>query len=199
MKISIYTYWKLAKPRQFKQLQNTAPQALIDGANISTATWLYNIVLLENLASWILDPQSSKLKTQSSHFETRFLHLETWSIWASRREDRVLSFECQLNFWAVLLSSVKKWKMMWSTCREHGTKKNLSPPAGIEPMTFRTLVGCSNCYKGLVASWAIIIFKVHVWHASCPVVRKVVGSRPVDDSDFSLSWHVDHIIFHVIL
>ena len=199
MKISLYTYWKLAKPRQFKQLQNTAPQALIDGANISTATWLYNIVLLENLASWILDPQSSKLKTQSSHFETRFLHLETRSIWASRREDRVLSFECQLNFWAVLLSSVKKLKndvinMSWARDKEKSES-----PAGIEPMTFRTLVGCSNCYKGLVASWAIIIFKVHLWHASCPVVRKVVGSRPVDDSDFSLSWHVDHIIFHVIL
>ena len=34
MNISIYTYWKLAEPWQFKQLQNTAPQALINGANI---------------------------------------------------------------------------------------------------------------------------------------------------------------------
>ena len=45
-----------------KQLQNIAPQALIDGANIWTATWLYNIVLSENLVSWILDPRSLKLR-----------------------------------------------------------------------------------------------------------------------------------------
>ena len=27
---------------------------------------------------------------------------------------------------------------------EHGTRKNLSPLTGIEPLTFRTLVRCSN-------------------------------------------------------
>ena len=88
MKISIYTYWKLAKPQQFKQLQNTAPQTLIDGANISTAMWLYNIVLSENLASWILDPWSSNLETRSSRLETR----------SARIESQVSSFECQLTF-----------------------------------------------------------------------------------------------------
>ena len=31
---------------QFKLLQNTALQALIDDANIWTTMWLYNIVLL---------------------------------------------------------------------------------------------------------------------------------------------------------
>ena len=93
MKISIYTYWKLAEPRQLKQLQNTAPQALIDGANIWTAMWLYNIVLSENLASWILVSWSSKLETRSSRLKTRSSHLETRSVRASRREDRVSSFE----------------------------------------------------------------------------------------------------------
>ena len=50
-KLLIYTYSKLAEAEQFKLLQNTAPQALIDGGNIWTATWLYNIILSENLAS----------------------------------------------------------------------------------------------------------------------------------------------------
>ena len=36
---------------QFKQLQNTVLQALIDGVNIWMATWLYSIILSENLAS----------------------------------------------------------------------------------------------------------------------------------------------------
>ena len=36
---------------QFKQLQNTALQAVIDGANIWMAKWLYNIVLLEKKLS----------------------------------------------------------------------------------------------------------------------------------------------------
>ena len=62
------------------------------------ATWLYNIVLSENLASWILDPQSSKLKNRSSRLETWSLHLKTQNVQASRREDRVSSFECQLTF-----------------------------------------------------------------------------------------------------
>ena len=104
MKISIYTYWKLAKPRQFKQLQNTTLQALIDGANIWMATWLYNIVLSQNLASWILDPWSSKLETRSLPLETRSSHLKTWSIRASRHEDRVSSFKLPVStyFWTVL-------------------------------------------------------------------------------------------------
>ena len=112
MKTSIYTYSKLGKPRRFKQLQNTAPQALIDGANIWTATWLYNIDLSENLASWILDRRSSKLKTRSSRLETRSSHLETWSVRASRGEDRVSSFEHRVStyFWAVLYLSLV-WKL----------------------------------------------------------------------------------------
>ena len=71
----IYTYWKFGKLRRFKQLQNTAPQALIDGANIWTATWLYNIVLSENLASWILETQDASIlaswNSKCSSFKTR--------------------------------------------------------------------------------------------------------------------------------
>ena len=85
MKISIYT-WKLAATQQFKQLQNTALQAQIDGANIWMATWLYNIVQLLGssiieaqdsiLASWdsILASRNSKrssLETQGSSYEFR--------------------------------------------------------------------------------------------------------------------------------
>ena len=36
---------------QFKLLQNTALQALIDDVNIWTTMWLYNIVLLEKKLS----------------------------------------------------------------------------------------------------------------------------------------------------
>ena len=104
LKISICTYWKLAEPWQFKQLQNTAPQALIDGANIWTATWLYNIVLSENLASWILHPWSLKLKTWSSCLETRSLHLETRSIHTSRWEDRVSSFKLWVSQYSIASS-----------------------------------------------------------------------------------------------
>ena len=88
MNITIYTYWKLAEPWQFKQLQNTALQELIDGANIWTATWLYNIVLSETL---LLDPRSSKLETWSSRLETRRL-------WDARIESRASMIECQLTF-----------------------------------------------------------------------------------------------------
>ena len=34
--------------------------------------------------------------------------------------------------------------MEYSACRERGTKKKSEYPTGIEPMTFRTLVGRSN-------------------------------------------------------
>ena len=95
MKTSIYTYWKFGEPRWFKQLQNTTPQALIDGANIWTATWLYNNRSFGKPS--FLDPRSSKLDMPRS------LHLETRSVRASRREDQVSSFEHRVStyFWAV--------------------------------------------------------------------------------------------------
>ena len=169
MKISIYTYWKLAKPRQFKQLQNTAPQALIDSANISTATWLHVQHRSFGKPSF-LDPWSSIIETQDSILAFRD------SILASRNskhlsfETRGSSFELRVS--TQLLSGtfelgeeMKNDVINMSWARD---KEKSESPAGTEPMTFRTLVGCSNCYKGLVASWAIIIFKVHVWHASWP-------------------------------
>ena len=80
------------------------PQALIDSVNIWMATWLYNIILSENLASWILNPRSSKLETRPSRVETRSSHLETRNVWDSRNEDRVSSFELRVltYYWAVL-------------------------------------------------------------------------------------------------
>ena len=98
MKIFIYTYWKLGKPGQFKQLQNTAPQAMIDCATIWTATWLYNIVLSENLASWILDPRSSKLETRSSRLDPCISKLEAFELRYKRIESWDSSFECRLTF-----------------------------------------------------------------------------------------------------
>ena len=66
LKILMYTYWKLAEPWQFKQLQNSALQALINNANIWAATWLYRMVLSENFASWILDDRNSRLDPRVS-------------------------------------------------------------------------------------------------------------------------------------
>ena len=45
-------------------------------------------------------------------------------------------------------------KMEYLVCHEHGTKKTSEFAMGIEPMTFRTPVGCSNHWAtgGLVAS-----------------------------------------------
>ena len=81
MKISIYT-WKLAETRQFKQLQNTALQAPIDGANIWTATWLYNIVQL--LGSSILDHRNSRLDPRVLRLNPRISKLEAFKPWDAR-------------------------------------------------------------------------------------------------------------------
>ena len=93
MKILIYTYWKLDEPWQFKQLQNTAPQGLIDGANIWMATWLYNIVLSENLAS--RSSIVTSLNSKRSSFKTRGSSLELW--WSSL-----------MYLWAVLYISTQR-------------------------------------------------------------------------------------------
>ena len=73
------------------QLQNTAPQALIDDVNIWTGTWLYNIVLSENLASWILDHRHSRLDPSISK-------LEAFEVRDARIESQVSSFKRQLTF-----------------------------------------------------------------------------------------------------
>ena len=90
MKTSIYTYWKFGEPWRFKQLQKTALQALIDGVNIWTATWLYNIVLSQNLASWILDPRNSRC------LDPRISKFEAFELRDSRIESRVSNIESQL-------------------------------------------------------------------------------------------------------
>ena len=75
MNISIYTYWKLAKPWQFKQLQNTAPQELIDG----------NIVLSENLASRpsIIEAWDPILTSWDSIFASRNSKHSSFDDWVS--------------------------------------------------------------------------------------------------------------------
>lgn len=75
LKILMYTYWKLAEPWQFKQLQNSALQALINNANIWAATWLYRMVLSENFASWILDDGNSRLDPRVSRLNPCILKL----------------------------------------------------------------------------------------------------------------------------
>ena len=95
MKISIYT-WKLAETRQFKQLQNTALQAPIDGANIWTATWLYNIVQL--LGSSILDHRNSRLDPRILRLNPRISKLEAFEPWDARIKLRVSRFKCQFTF-----------------------------------------------------------------------------------------------------
>ena len=95
MKISIYT-WKLAETRQFKQLQNTALQAQIDGANIWMATWLYNIVQL--LGSSILDHRNSRLDPRVLRLNPRISKLEAFEPWDARIKLRVSRFKCQFTF-----------------------------------------------------------------------------------------------------
>ena len=75
-----------------KQLQNT--QALIDSANISTATWLYNIVLSENQASLIIETWDSILASRNSKH------------WSFKTRGSSLEFRAaSVNFfWAVLYS-----------------------------------------------------------------------------------------------
>ena len=62
--------------------------------------------------------------------------------------------------------SVKKWEVKCSTCHEHETKKNSKSLTGIEPMTLRTSVGCSN-------HWAT----KNLWRAG-PYTRFVYDMRP---------------------
>ena len=103
-KLSIYGYSKLTEAGQFKLLQNTAPQAPIDGGNIWTATWLYNIVVLENLASQFSYSWFLKLETWSLHLETRSSHSLN-SILASRNSKRS-SFKMQRSSLEFLASSI---------------------------------------------------------------------------------------------
>ena len=97
LKILMYTYWKLAEPWQFKQLQNSAPQALIDDVNIWAATWLYRIVLSENLASWILDHWSSRLDPCISRLCPLISKLEALELRDARIEFRASSVNLLLS------------------------------------------------------------------------------------------------------
>ena len=104
--ISIYTYWKLAEPLQFKQLQNAAPQALIDGANMWMAMWLYNIVLSENLAS-----QSSIIEARDSILASRDSILASRNLKCLSFMTRGSSLELRWSSVNLPLSGTVKWQL----------------------------------------------------------------------------------------
>ena len=83
------------------------------------------------------------------------------------------------------------WKMMWSTCQD---KEKSESSTGREPTTFRT-TGQDACH-----TWTLNIIMAQL--ATSPLqqlehptsVRKVIGSIPAGDSDFSLSRAHDMLI-----
>ena len=91
-----FTLESLPKPDNSKQLQNTALQAPIDGANIWMATWLYNIVQL--LGSSILDQRNSRLDPCVLRLNPRISKLEAFEPWDARIKLRVSRFKCQFTF-----------------------------------------------------------------------------------------------------
>ena len=107
MKISIYT-WKLAETRQFKQLQNTALQAPIDGANIWTATWLYNIVQL--LGSSIIEAQDSILASWDSILASRNSKRSSLETQGSSYEFRGSSVNLLLSGTVSIILYIPDWK-----------------------------------------------------------------------------------------
>ena len=67
---------------------------------------------------------------------------------------------------------------MWSTRHKHGTRKKSESPTGIEPVTFRGPVGCSNClsYEGLVRAKPFLRFLwcICIWPSSPQAHRSSV-------------------------
>ena len=107
MKISIYT-WKLAATQQFKQLQNTALQAQIDGANIWMATWLYNIVQL--LGSSIIEAQDSILASWDSILASRNSKRSSLETQGSSYEFRGSSVNLLLSGTVSIILYIPDWK-----------------------------------------------------------------------------------------
>ena len=108
MKISIYTYWKLAEPRQLKQLQNTAPQALIDGANIWTASDCTTSIFRKTslLGSSILNHRNSRLDPHVSRLDPRISKHSSFETRGSSLEFQASSVNLLLSG-TVSVSSVK--------------------------------------------------------------------------------------------
>ena len=67
---------------------------------------------------------------------------------------------------------------MWSTRHKHGTKKKSESPTGIEPVTFRAPVGCSNrlSYQGLVRTkpFSRFMWCICIWPSSPQAHRSSV-------------------------
>ena len=67
---------------------------------------------------------------------------------------------------------------MWSTPNKHGTKKKSESPTGIEPVTFRAPVGCSNrlSYEGLVRTkpFSRFMWCICIWPSSPQAHRSSV-------------------------
>ena len=112
MKISIYTYWKLAKPRQFKQLQNTA-------STDWRCEYLNGYVTVQHRSF----RKHSFLDPRSSISETRDSILTSWDSILASQNSKQSSFEMRgssLKFRAssvnLLLSGTgqisvqRKWK-----------------------------------------------------------------------------------------
>ena len=57
----------------------------------------------------------------------------------------------------------KMWKMKYSACRKHGTKKKSKSPKGIEPMTSQSLGGYSIQWNELMVSKAIFFSFLNVY------------------------------------
>ena len=67
---------------------------------------------------------------------------------------------------------------MWSTRHKHGTKKKSESPTGIEPVTIRAPVGCSNrlSYEGLVRAkpFSRFVWCICIWPSSPQAHRSSV-------------------------
>ena len=87
--------------------QNTVLQALINSTNIWTATWLYNIILSENLAYWILDHRDLILASRNSKCSS----FETWGL---SLESRLSSVNLLLNGTVgQIIHWLKLYKLAW--------------------------------------------------------------------------------------
>ena len=84
---------------------------------------------------------------------------------------------------------------MWSTRHKHGTKKKSESPTGIEPVTIRAPVGCSNrlSYEGLVRAkpFSRFVWCICIWPSSPQAHRSSVvriSERWTEGLRFNSSW-----------
>ena len=99
-----------------KACRNPTIQIVTEHHTASTDRWCKYLngyaTVQHRSASWILNPQSSKLETQTLRLKTWSSHLETRSVRASRCEDQVSSFQLQVStyFWQYCkYNSVYTW------------------------------------------------------------------------------------------